>query len=118
MLRHLAYVSPNAAECVAMAAAVRKRRGDGARGRDAASEGGAAVQRTQGGGPSAGAAESARSVLDRLLPSVQTLLKVRAHQTTLRMLRTVVMVQATAEELVLVWVFAAASKSMPIQYRR
>ncbi len=34
------------------------------------------VEQTQGGGSSAGAAESARAVVDRLLPSVQTLLEV------------------------------------------
>lgn len=34
------------------------------------------VELTQGGGSAAGAAESARAVVDRLLPSVQTLLEV------------------------------------------
>ena len=76
MLRHLTYVSPNAAECVAMAAAVRrKRRGSGVAGGGAVAAAGAVVEQTQGGS-SAGAAESARAVVDRLLPSVQTLLEV------------------------------------------
>ena len=74
VLRHLTYVSPNAAECVAMAAAVRRKRGgsvDAAR--EAVSGGDAVVELTQGA--SAGP-RSARQVVDHLLPSVQTLLEV------------------------------------------
>ena len=80
MLRQLKYVSPNAAECMALAAAVRrKRRMSSTAGGEAAAADGAVVQLTQGGS-SAGAAESARDVVDRLLPSVQALLEVTAAQ--------------------------------------
>ena len=73
VLRRLAFVSPNAAECVAMAAAVRRRRRGGVAGPEAASRVDALVQSTQG---AAAGPRSAREVVSRLLPSVQTLLEV------------------------------------------
>ena len=66
VLRHLAYVSPNAAELVAMANAVRRRRGQP----PASSRAPSLPVGAEHG------ALGARELIHRLLPSLQTLLEV------------------------------------------